>query len=189
MSIKLLFITGNRGKFLEAQRLLEEFDIKLEQADLDVTEPQADTLEEVVGKCAEDASRMVKEEFIIEDSGLFVNSLNGFPGVYSSYVYRKIGCEGILKLLSGPVDRSAYFMTVLVYGKAGGELKIFNGRVDGAIAMAIKGKGGFGYDPIFQPFGSELTFAEMSVEEKNMFSHRAKALRAFASWFVNRKKM
>lgn len=185
---RILFITGNEGKFAEAQALLREFGIGLEQVDLDVTEPQADTLEEVVEKCVKEASGKVNERFIIEDSGLFINSLNGFPGVYSSYVYRKIGCRGILKLLSGSADRSAYFKTVLAYSEPDAEPKIFTGGVDGTIATGIRGKSGFGYDPLFQPFGSELTFAEMSIEEKNRFSHRARALRAFASWFINEKK-
>jgi len=185
--MRLLFITGNRGKFVEAERLLGGFGIRLEQADLDITEPQADTLEEVVEKCAEEALKKTEECFIIEDSGLFVNSLNGFPGVYSSYVYRKIGCEGILKLLTGSSERSAYFMTALAYGSSRERIKLFTGRVDGAIATGQRGESGFGYDPIFIPLGSKLTFAEMSVEEKNRFSHRARALRAFASWFLNEK--
>ncbi|MBO3770067.1 MAG: XTP/dITP diphosphatase [Thermoproteota archaeon] len=180
----ILFITGNRGKFLEAQRLLQGFGIMVEQADLDIVEPQAETLEEVVEKCAKEALKMLEKSFIIEDSGLFIKALNGFPGVYSSYVYEKIGCEGILKLLSDVRDRSAYFMTALAYGEPNGEIKIFTGRIDGEIAVEKRGAGGFGYDPIFIPLGSNLTFAEMSIEEKNLFSHRAKALREFASWFL-----
>jgi XTP/dITP diphosphohydrolase len=188
MKAKLIFITGNRGKFLEAQKLLKEFGIELEQVDLDITEPQADSLEEVVRKCAEEALKIVKENFIIDDSGLFIRSLNGFPGVYSSYVYKTIGYKGILKLLSDLTDRSAYFMTALAYGEPRGELKIFSGRVDGIITNEARGENGFGFDPIFKPLGSNLTFAEMSIEEKNKFSHRAKALRAFASWFMSKEK-
>ena len=188
MKAKLIFITGNRGKFLEAQKLLKEFGIELEQVDLDITEPQADSLEEVVRKCAEEALKIVKENFIIDDSGLFIKSLNGFPGVYSSYVYKTIGYKGILKLLSDLTDRSAYFMTALAYGEPRGELKIFSGRVDGIITNEARGENGFGFDPIFKPLGSNLTFAEMSIEEKNKFSHRAKALRAFASWFMSKEK-
>ncbi|MBO3762936.1 MAG: XTP/dITP diphosphatase [Candidatus Brockarchaeota archaeon] len=188
MKAKLIFVTGNRGKFLEAKKILEDFGIELEQVDLDVTEPQADNLEEVVKKCAEEAFKVIKRSFIIEDSGLFINALNGFPGVYSSYVYKTIGYEGILKLLFGIVDRSAYFMTSLAYVELGGELKIFSGRVDGVITTEARGKNNFGFDPIFKPLGSNLTFAEMSIEEKNKFSHRAKALRAFVSWLLSEKK-
>lgn len=187
MKAKLIFITSNRGKFLEAQKLLRDFEIELEQVDLDVTEPQADSLEEVVRKCAEEASRVIKGGFIIDDSGLFIKSLNGFPGVYSSYVFRTIGYEGILKLLSGVADRSAYFETALAYGEQGGEIKIFRGRVDGEISTEARGENGFGFDPIFKPLGSNLTFAEMSTEEKNRFSHRAKALTSFALWFLSKK--
>ncbi len=184
--MRLVFITGNHGKFIEAQKLLGEFGITLEQADLEIMEPQSETLEEVAEKCAQEALKKMGERFIIEDSGLFVNSLNGFPGVYSSYVYRKIGCEGILKLLTGSADRSAYFLTALAYGDPSNGVRLFTGRVDGTIATEPRGKSGFGYDPLFIPFGSNLTFAEMSVEEKNKFSHRAKALKAFASWFLEK---
>ncbi|MGQ9514035.1 MAG: XTP/dITP diphosphatase [Thermoproteota archaeon] len=182
--IELAFITGNREKFVEAERLLSEFGIALKQVELEVTEPQADSLEEIVESCAMEALKKMDESFIIEDSGLFVNGLNGFPGICSSYVYRKIGCQGILKLLSGSKDRSAYFMTALAYGDPNGVLKIFSGRVDGTIATEARGKREFGYDPIFKPLGSDLTFGEMSIEEKNRFSHRAKAIRTFASWLV-----
>jgi len=184
--MKLIFITGNLEKFLEAKKLLGEFGIRLEQADIEMTEPQSDTLEEVAEKCAEEALKKVGERFIIEDSGLFVNSLNCFPGVYSSYVYRKIGCEGILRLLTGSADRSAYFMTALAYGEPGNRIRFFTGRVEGNIATEQRGKSGFGYDPIYIPLGSNLTFAEMSTEEKNKFSHRSRALRTFASWFLSR---
>ncbi|MCX8183164.1 MAG: XTP/dITP diphosphatase [Crenarchaeota archaeon] len=184
--MRLVFITGNLGKFLEAQKLLREFGIILEQADLEITEPQSETLEEVAEKCAQEALKKIGKPFIIEDSGLFINSLNGFPGVYSSYVYRKIGCDGILKLLAGSADRSAYFMTALAYGEPGNGVRLFTGRVDGTIATEPRGKSGFGYDPLFIPLGSNLTFAEMSTEEKNKFSHRAKALKAFASWFLKK---
>jgi XTP/dITP diphosphohydrolase len=181
---ELAFITGNRNKFIEAERILSEFGIALKQVDLEITEPQADNIEEIVEKCALDALEKINESFIIEDSGLFINSLNGFPGAYSSYVYRKIGCQGILKLLSDSRDRSAYFMAAIAYGKPNGKLKLFSGRVDGIITTEVRGKGGFGYDPIFKPLGSELTFAEMGIDEKNKFSHRAKAIREFASWFI-----
>jgi len=184
--MKLIFITGNPGKFLEAKKLLGKFGIRLEQADIEITEPQSDTLEGVAEKCAEEALEKAGERFIIEDSGLFVNSLNGFPGVYSSYVHRKIGCEGILRLLTGSMDRSAYFMAALAYSEPGNNIRIFTGRVDGNIATEQRGKSGFGYDPIFMPLGSELTFAEMSAEEKNKFSHRARVLRTFASWFLKK---
>ncbi|MGQ9478535.1 MAG: XTP/dITP diphosphatase [Thermoproteota archaeon] len=188
MNVKILFVTGNRGKFVEAKELLKEFNIEVEQADIDVTEPQAETLDEVLGKCVEEARRKIWSNFIIEDSGLFINSLNGFPGVCSSYVYRKIGCQGILKLLSGCVDRSAYFMTVLAYSEPGSKPVFFKGTVEGMITSEMRGGSGFGYDPIFKPSDSDFTFAEMSVEEKNRFSHRARALKAFASWFLNERK-
>ncbi|MEM0077236.1 MAG: non-canonical purine NTP pyrophosphatase, partial [Thermoproteota archaeon] len=80
-------------------------------------------------------------------------------------------------------------MTSLAYVELGGELKIFSGRVDGVITTEARGKNNFGFDPIFKPLGSNLTFAEMSIEEKNKFSHRAKALRAFVSWLLSEKKI
>jgi len=110
--------------------------------------------------------------------------LKGFPGPYSSYVYRTIGFNGILKLMSDIPDRYAQFHSKVVYCAPDISLKCFQGVAEGKISNEAQGASGFGFDPIFQPLkGSTKTFGEMSAEEKSRFSHRAHALRVFAEWY------
>ena len=124
---------------------------------------------------------------MVEDAGLFIEALKGFPGPYSSYVYKTLGVQGILKLMEGVKRREAYFLSAIAYAEPGLEPKVFLGKVEGFIVPEARGSKGFGFDPIFQPKGSEKTFAEMGVEEKNRFSHRAKALSALAEWLKRGK--
>ncbi|RLE72114.1 MAG: non-canonical purine NTP pyrophosphatase, RdgB/HAM1 family, partial [Thermoprotei archaeon] len=122
--------------------------------------------------------------FFVEDAGLFVEALNGFPGPYSSYIYKTIGCEGILKLLEGVDNRKAYFLSVVALRAPGLGDVVFKGKVNGIIANEMRGEKGFGFDPIFIPDGCEKTFAEMNIEEKSRYSHRGKALRKMGKWIV-----
>ena len=126
------------------------------------------------------------EALLIEDAGLYVEALKGFPGAYSSYVFRTIGGNGLLRLLSGEKRREAEFRSAVAYGEADGSIWLFEGRVRGAIAGTPRGTGGFGFDPIFVPESSPKTFAEMPIEEKNRISHRALAMTAFAKWYATR---
>ncbi len=148
-------------------------------------EIQDENLENIAKASAIDAAKKCGLPVIVEDAGLFIEALNGFPGPYSSYVNKTIGVGGILKLMKNVKDRSAYFLSaVAFYNPDNGELKVFNGRVEGQIAEEAKGRSGFGFDPIFIPIGGDgRTFAEMGTEEKNRFSHRAMALRRFAEWY------
>jgi len=117
----------------------------------------------------------------MEDSGLFIEKLNGFPGPYSSYVYRKIGCDGILKLLEGEKERDAKFVSIVGF-KKDKLIRIFKGEIVGKISYKKKGTHGFGFDPIFMPENIEKTFAEMNLEEKNLWSHRGRAFKALGEW-------
>ncbi len=123
----------------------------------------------------------IGEPFFLEDTGLYIDSLKGFPGPYSSYVARTIGNMGIIDLLARGLDRSASFTTVISYFD-GTEIMQFEGFVRGVIAMYPSGSGGFGYDPIFMPEGSSKTLAQMSYEEKNAVSHRGKAVSQLISF-------
>lgn len=183
----VFFVTGNIYKFEEARRVVESFGVKLEMRSLDVEEPQSDSLEYIASRRALEASRVLKAPLLVEDSGLFISSLGGFPGPYSSYVYRKVGCKGILRLLRGERNRDAYFKSVVAftYSPQGNPI-LFRGFVHGTISNRIRGGRSFGFDPIFVPRGRFETFASMDVEEKNAISHRGRAFRAFARWFVSR---
>jgi len=178
--MRLAFITSNPGKVEEARKYFEPLGVEVYQLRFSYPEVQADTLEEVAEYGVKWLAEKIRGPFFLDDSGLFVEALNGFPGVYSAYVYKTLGCAGILKLLEGETNRRAYFKSVVAYWD--GELHLFTGRVDGEITTEPRGSGGFGFDPIFKPDGFDQTFAEMTTEEKNEISHRGRALRAFAQW-------
>lgn len=170
--MKVLFITSNEGKFKEAKSIGEKYGIEVEWRKEEYLEPQGNDLEEIARKSAELLAEKIKEPFFIEDSGLFIPALKGFPGPYSSYVFKTIGNEGILKLMDGVEERNAYFLAVVAFFD-GKEILTFKGRVDGRIAKEMRGDKGFGFDPIFEYDGR--TFAEMG-DEKNEVSHRRRAL-------------
>jgi XTP/dITP diphosphohydrolase len=138
-------------------------------------EIQTDTLEEVVEYGMKTLRDKFEGKIIIEDSGLFIKTLNGFPGVYSAFAYQTIGNEGILNLMHDRKEREGRFESMIAYGDKTGETTVFRGICNGVIADKKRGKGGFGFDPIFIPRGSKKTFAEMAVGEKNRVSHRGKA--------------
>jgi XTP/dITP diphosphohydrolase len=120
----------------------------------------------------------------IEDAGVFIDRLGGFPGPYSSYVLERLGNPGILKLMEGEADRRARYLSAVAYRDESG-VHVFRGSVEGTIAQSIRGTNGFGYDPIFIPDeGNGSTFGEMSGREKNVISHRARAFRALAGWLT-----
>ena len=121
----------------------------------------------------------------MEDAGLFVDSLRGFPGPYAAYVYKAISNPGLLKLMEEMRNRKATFQSVIAYYNGTAKPTIFIGETNGEIAAEErwgKSKAGFGFDPIFIPEGSQKTFAEMEIEEKNQLSHRAKSVHKFAEW-------
>ncbi len=177
----MFFITGNKHKYEEAKIIVGN---DIEMLSISYPEIQADTPEEVARYGIEYLKERIDGDFFIEDSGLFIEALNGFPGVYSSYVFRTIGNEGILKLMEGVEKRKAQFVSVVGYYD--GDIHIFRGESKGVIAYEIKGSEGFGYDPIFIPEGDKRTFGEMKREEKNLFSHRGKAMKKLKEYLASR---
>jgi XTP/dITP diphosphohydrolase len=173
---ELFFITGNKGKVLEATEKLRPLGFSVVQNDLGYPEIQTDSLEEVAAWGVSHVQERFHHPFILEDAGLFIEALQGFPGVYSKYVFLTIGLEGILRLLENVENRTAVFRSVFAFGEPGKKPIIAIGECPGTISMKKLGTHGFGYDPIFIPDGAEKTFGEMTVGEKNRFSHRAKAL-------------
>jgi XTP/dITP diphosphohydrolase len=179
--------TGNKHKVDEAKAILGKYGIPIRQLNMAKTEIQSSSLTEV----ARYASNMISQPsqqrlVVVEDSGLFVSSLNGFPGPYSSFVHKTLGVEGVLRLLANQRDRHAYFQSALALSGPGFRTKIFTGTLPGRIAMHARGVGGFGFDPIFIPKGGRLTFAEASQDVKNKYSHRARALQKLAAWYMKR---
>jgi len=184
--LRLAIITGNEHKLKELSAILEEYSVELYMLDLGKLEVQSQSLEEIALTAARHAYRRVRVPLIVDDSGLFIESLKGFPGPYSSYVYKTIGVRGVLKLLEGVEDRRACFKAAIAAIIPPYE-KVFTGASCGTIAREPRGAGGFGFDPIFEPEGGGgRTFAEMGLEEKNRLSHRARAARALGAWLERR---
>ena len=178
--MELYFVTHNEAKYKEAYQIGQEYKIEIKWFDLEYEENQEDEIEKIAlyscNNLIKENPEITSKNFFLEDAGLFINTLNGFPGPYSSYVFRKIGNEGILDLMHDKEDKSAFFKSVaaLYYE---GEIKLFQGVTEGKITSMMKGNKGFGFDPIFQPDSSDFTFAEMSLKTKNLYSHRQKSLR------------
>lgn len=177
--MKIRIITSNEGKYREYERRLDG-SARVEKSDVEYYEIQSDSLEDVVDHGLEQLEE--HHPLIIDDSGLFIDELDGFPGVYSSYVMKTLGCGGILSLMEKKEDRRARFECVIGFIDDKGEKMTFKGISDGVITHERRGSGGFGYDPIFLPSDHRRTYAEMSTEEKNEISHRGKALDRFIGY-------
>lgn len=181
---EVFFLTRNVNKFEEASAILGGFGINVLMMPEERLEIQSDDLCEISKFSSLRASRAHGVPLIAEDAGLFVYSLGGFPGPYSSYAFRTIGVRGLLKLLDGVSERGAEFRSAVSFCAPGADPLCFLGSVRGEISKEARGSNGFGFDPIFVPEGGGgRTFAEMTTEEKNKYSHRAKALEKFARWF------
>ena len=183
------FVTSNVHKFLEARYLLSEYKIATAKLGVEAIEIQDDNLGKIAKYSVLDAVKKCGLPVFVEDAGLFVEALGGFPGPYSKYVYKTIGVKGILKLMNGIENRNTYFMSVIAFGSPNEEPVCFFGKAMGKLSLEMRGASGFGYDPIFVPSeGDSRTFAEMTTTEKNSYSHRAKALRKFAKAYSSRNK-
>ena len=171
----LKVLTSNPGKVREYQKAFDDMGIVMEHHHIPYDEIQTSELEEVVKKGMEELRAKGLKDFIIDDSGMFVHALKGFPGVYSAYGQKTIGNSGILKLMENVDDRSATFKCCIGCDIDGKTIMV-TGKCDGFILHEERGTGGFGYDPIFSPDGRR-SFAEISVEEKNTMSHRGNAVK------------
>jgi XTP/dITP diphosphohydrolase len=180
----LTFVTGNKGKFAEAESILKEYGIKIEHSLMSIPEERAENCQAIAEGCARRAYEALGKPLFVEDSGLFIESLNGFPGTYSAWAFSKLGCEGVLKLMTGTVKRDAQFITAIGYADEG-TMKVFVGICNGKIAESRKGTFGFAYDSVFIPDGESKTFAE-DIAMKSRVSHRKKALVEFAEWLKKR---
>ncbi|MCW4045918.1 MAG: XTP/dITP diphosphatase [Candidatus Bathyarchaeota archaeon] len=182
----IFFATNNMHKFNEAHRILAQHKIAAGMLRVKALEIQNDMLADIAIASAIDAFTRCRLPIIVEDAGLFINALNGFPGPYAAYVYKTIGNAGLLKLMANVDERKATFKSAIAYYDGHAAPLCFEGEAAGIITLKERvgnGKSGFGFDPIFQPVGSPKTFAEMTLEEKNGFSHRAKAINKFAQWY------
>lgn len=181
-SSEVWFATSNEHKFEEARFALRAFGITLRRLPAKGTELQLDDLAEIARHSAMETFREARRPLFVEDAGLFVQALGGFPGPYASYVNRTLGPEALITLMKGVRKRTAEFVSAIAYCSGQSEVRVFSGRLRGRISDAARGSNGFGFDPVFIPIHSKMTLAEMSLEQKSAISHRSLALRALGEW-------
>ena len=184
---EIVFATNNMGKLSEIKQIVKDHPIKiLSLSEINCKEniPETGiTLKENALQKAKFVFQNYGYDCFADDTGLEVNALSGMPGVYSAR-YAGPECnadknmEKLLNNLRYSKERSAVFRTVIA-SIIDGEINYFEGSCDGIITKENKGLKGFGYDPIFMPIGQNATFAEMSMEDKSLISHRGKAVREF----------
>jgi XTP/dITP diphosphohydrolase len=183
----VFFITGNFHKFNEVRSILSPLGITVGMLRMKGNEIQSDNPNLIAETSAVEAFSRCQLPLIVEDAGLFVDALDGFPGPYAAYVYKTIHNRGILKLMENQQNRGATFHSAIVYCSQETGTLLFEGESKGEITQTERkgdGTSGFGFDPIFQPVSSKKTFAEMTLKEKNSVSHRAAAVYKFAKWYA-----
>ncbi len=181
----LVLSTRNNGKISEFKQMVKDFDIELRGLNdfgpIPEVEEDGRTFEENALKKARFTSRVLGLPAIADDSGLVVKALHGEPGIYSArYAGENATDEEnntkLLKKMQGIKDRTAQFMCVIAIAVPRGPALIYTGTCDGIILDKPRGSNGFGYDPLFYYPPLKKTFAEMTPEEKNLVSHRGKAM-------------
>lgn len=182
MEKKIVFATNNRHKLQELRRIAGDSWKILSLEDIGCNDDIPETADSLEGN-AEIKARWVKEKYgydcFADDTGLMVDALGGAPGVYSAR-YAGDGHDSqanmslLIKNMEGVDNRAARFRTVIALVQ-GNDVHLFEGVVEGRITTSPAGCGGFGYDPVFKPAESDVTFAEMDADAKNAISHRGRA--------------
>ncbi len=190
--MEIVFATSNQNKIREVQKMLPDNIRILSLEDIGCLVDIPETSPTIEGNALQKAQYVVdhfEKDCFSEDTGLEIMALDGRPGVYSA---RYAGpqrdpqnnMDKVLAELRDQTDRSARFKTVVAL-YLNGNMHTFEGIVEGTIRTSRSGEGGFGYDPIFQPDGYSVTFAEMTDEEKNKISHRGRAIRKLLDFLNN----
>lgn len=122
---ELHFVTGNSGKFHQLEAMVSPLGISLKQMDLNIIEPQADSVAEIARNKAEQAFKMLQKPLVVEDSGLYINALHGLPGPYIKYMNTNLSLEQVLDIMSGKEDRSCYWVSTLAYADENGNITTF----------------------------------------------------------------
>ncbi|KAN0066376.1 nucleoside triphosphate pyrophosphohydrolase ham1 [Thecaphora frezii] len=183
----LTFVTGNANKLREVQQILAsspDFPYDFTNQDLDLPEIQGTTQQVAQAKCSA-AAAALNGPCITEDTALCFHALNGLPGPYIKDFMKNVGHSGLNSLLDGFSDRTATALCTFAYcAGPGEEVFLFEGKTEGVIVPA-RGEKKFGWDPIFEIKGTGLTYAEMEAGQKNLLSHRYKALSALKTYLCS----
>lgn len=163
---KITYVTGNWSKILSAKNILEPLGIEVDNIKMETTEIQANTVEEIAMHSAKEASEKLKCTVLKNDTGLFVDALNGFPGPYTHYVDETLGENGLLKLLDGVENREASFIEAFAYCEYGKDPIVFKSITKGKIAKEKSGEYGWSWNFIFIPEGYDKTMANYPDDER-----------------------
>jgi non-canonical purine NTP pyrophosphatase (RdgB/HAM1 family) len=177
MSIPFVLVSGNRGKIAEARRAVGE---DLEAVEVDLPEIQSLSFLEVVEEKAAEAWRRLGRPLVVEEAGLELSAMNGFPGPLVKWMLEAVGAEGIARTAASLGDTGATARCLLLYRDAHRRV-IGEGATAGTLVLPPRGDGGFGWDPVFLPDGETRTFAELAGPEKDAVSHRGRAWRDLLS--------
>ena len=164
--MQINLITSNLGKVKEFESALGK-EIKINHIKKEYKELRSDSPEEIAKESAKRLAEEMQMPVVVEDSGLFIQALNDFPGTCSAYIHKRIGLRGILKLMKGLEDRTCYYRSAVAYCEPGKDPISFFGEEKGILSDDIKGVYGFGHDPIFIPEGSKKTYGEMEKCQTN----------------------
>jgi len=180
----IIFISGNKEKHREFRQILGKMGIGVVCRDVDIDEIQDPDEEAVASRKARDAFAIIQAPVVVEDTGLHISAMNGYPGNLVKHFFASLGAEGIIRFLRGK-NRDAQAVTAIAYCDQDGP-RVFRGELRGSISERVRGESGFHWDFVFIPEGCNETFAEMGSAAKNRISQRRKALEMFAAWFRSR---
>ncbi len=181
--MKIFFVTSNRNKFNEAKDIIGR---NLEMASLEIEEIQNLDTAEVVKFKLEEAYRVLKKPVCVDDTGLYLDAINGLPGAFAKHFYGTLGTEGLSRLVSLYGIYSATAATSIGFSD-GKYTRIFTSKVKGKISSLPKGKAGFGFDSLFIPHGQEFTLSQMDISTKNKFSARGKAFGRLKHYLASKR--
>jgi non-canonical purine NTP pyrophosphatase (RdgB/HAM1 family) len=179
----LLFITGNQDKLRDVRSLIPA----VQGIDLDLAEIQELDAHKIIAAKVTEAQKYQTGAFIVEDTSLTLDAMNGLPGPLVKWFLKAVGLEGIYHLTQVYNSTRATARTLIGYADEDG-LHFFEGSLCGTL-VPPRGTAGFGWDPLFQPDGSEKTFAEMTPDEKNQYSMRKKAVEGLQHYLAQREQV
>jgi len=181
--MKLLIATGNQHKVTEMSKIFKEYGVQLKQAEVEMFEPDFDSLKKIAREKARQAFEKLKKPLIAEDTGIYFEAYNNFPGVMAKRVYIGIGFSGLLNLIRHAKNKKCHFKTAVAYYD-GKRFKTFSGKLKGKLldkTVSLQ-KNRLPYEKLFIPNGFSKALVDIPLEEKNKISHRAIATRKMGEW-------
>lgn len=180
----ILFITGNTEKLHEVQALLPD----VQGADIDLAEIQEIDAQKIITAKLAEAQKYHSGAFMVEDTSLSLDAMNGLPGPLVKWFVKSIGIDGIYQLTEASQNTRATARTLIGYADEDESIHFFEGSISGVV-VPLRGTNGFGWDAIFQPEGSSKTFAEMTPDEKSQFSMRRLAVEGLRRHLEHEEKV